>query len=120
EIADHAAALQTSRHNRAARELHRLRRLIGDKRREQFELDRLHAALQHRFFPGQSTPMRPMRCFEVEICQCGSWWRIRIPELDAVTTVRQREDAELTAREHIAVIVNTPIAEISVRVVSES
>ena len=47
-------------------------------------------------------------------------WSVQIPKIDAVTKVRRREDAELMAREHIAVITYAPIAEVGVRVVSES
>ena len=117
EIADHSTALQTSQNNG---EVHKLRRIIAQKRREQFELDRLREALQTRFFPNQATRDGPARHFDIEITHDGAWWSVQIPEIDAVTKVRRREDAELMAREHIAVTIYAPIAEVDVRVVSES
>ena len=120
EIAVHFTALQTCQDNGDAREMRRLRQSIVEKRREQFEVDRLRQALQHRFFPSRAARDAPARCFDIEITRHGSGWRVQIPEINAVTKVRRREHAEPIAREHIAVIINTPIAEVGVRVVSKS
>ena len=120
EIADHAIALQTCQDNGEVRKIRRLRQGIAEKRWEQFEVDCLRQALQRRFFPSQATRARPARWFDIDITRDGSWWRIRIPEIEAVTKVRRREDVELMAREHIAVIIDAPITEVAVRVVRES
>jgi hypothetical protein len=117
EIAVHAVALKTCQNNG---EVHNLRRIIAEKRREQFEVDRLRQALQDRFFPSPATRDGPARHFDIEITHDGAWWSVQIPEIEAVTKVRRREDVELMAREHIAVIINAPIAAVGVRVVSES
>jgi hypothetical protein len=120
KIADHVIALQTCQDNGEVREIRRLRQRVAEKRREQFEVDCLRQALQRRFFPSQATRVGPARWFDIDIARDGSWWRIWIPEIEAVTKVRRREDVELMAREHIAVIINAPIAEVAVRVVRES
>lgn len=41
-----------------------------------------------------------------------SWWMVHIPELDGLTQARHPGEAELMAREYIAVATGTPIAEI--------
>jgi len=92
EIADPSTALQTSQNNG---EVHKLRRIIAEKRREQFELDRLRQALQARFFPSQPTRDGPARHFDIEITHDGAWWSVQIPEIDAVTKVRRRETPSL-------------------------
>lgn len=117
EIADHVTALESCRVNHRLQEL---QQKIAGKRREQFELDCLREALQRRFFPSRATPARRMRCFDIDVTRHGSGWRIWIPEIDAVTKVRRREDAELMAREQIAVSINAPIVEVAVRVVRKS
>lgn len=61
-----------------------------------------------------------MRCFDIVIGRAGSLWRIHIPEIDACTHVARCEDAEMVAREHIAAIIDFPIAEVAVRVVKDS
>ena len=76
--------------------------------------------LEHRFFPGRATQPKPLHCFDIDITRDGGWWMIRIPEIDGLTKVRHRGDAEMAAREHIAVTIGRPIAEVTVRTPSES
>ena len=45
---------------------------------------------------------------------------IRIPEIDVLAKVSRRGEAEMTAREHIAVSIDVPIADVAVQVVGES
>ena len=45
---------------------------------------------------------------------------IRIPEIDVLAKVSRREEAEMTAREHIAVSIGVPIADVAVQVAGES
>jgi hypothetical protein len=45
---------------------------------------------------------------------------IRIPEIDVLAKVSRREEAEMTAREHIAVSIGVPSADVAVQVVGES
>ena len=87
--------------------------------REQFELYRMYEALQQRFFPARATQPQPLRCFDIDITRDGAWWRVRIPEIDGLTKVRHRGDAEMAAREHIALSTGTPIAEVAVRMPDE-
>jgi phosphate transport system protein len=100
--------------------MRRLQRMIGEKRREQFELDRLLEALGDRFFPTRPTRAKSIRSFDVEITRAGTWWKIQIPEIGGWTKTRRREDADMIAREHIAVIIGAPIADVAVRVVNGS
>jgi hypothetical protein len=92
-----------------------LRRLIGQKRREQFELDCLLQALNDRFFPALATRSNAVRCFDIEITPHGRCWRIRIPEIDGLIKAGSRDQAEMLAREHIAVSIAARIAEVAVR-----
>jgi len=117
EIADPSTALQTSQNNG---EVHKLRRIIAQKRHEQFELDRLRQALQARFFPSQATRDGPARRFDIEITHDGAWLERSDPQDRRCDQSPSTRDAELMAREHIAVITYAPIAEVGVRVVSES
>jgi hypothetical protein len=117
EIADHAAALTNCQ---GKQQMRRLQQMIGEKRREQFELDCLLEALGDRFFPTRPTRAKSIRSFDVEITRTGTWWKIQIPEIGGWTKTRRREDAEMIAREHIAVIIGTPIADVAVRVVNGS
>jgi hypothetical protein len=117
EIAAHYLALANCE---SKREVHKLQLLIGHKRREQFELDCLREALEHRFFPTRPTRAGSVRCFDIDIIRDGSWWKIHIPQIDGSTKTRRREDAEMIAREHISVIIDIPIAAVTVRVVDGS
>jgi hypothetical protein len=117
EIADQSAALAECRD---ARGMPRLVERIADKRKEQFELNCLLRALEHRFFPRRAAPPKPVRCFDIEISRRGSWWNVEIPEIAAVAKAGHRDGAEMVARAHIAAVIGIPIIEIGVRVVCES
>ena len=116
EIADQSAALADP----DVRGMRRLVETIADKRKEQFELDCLLTALERRFFPRRAKPPKPVRCFDIEVSHRGSWWKVNIPEIAAVTKAGRRDDVEMVARAHIAAVIGIPIAEIGVRVVCES
>ena len=116
EIADHYVALAKSQESGDLREMRRVTQTIQKKQREQFELDCLREALEHRFFPTLATRATPVRCFDIEIVRHGSWWRVHIPEINNVAKARNRGEAEMMARQHVALSVGTPIAEVAVRV----
>jgi len=50
----------------------------------------------------------------------GSWWLVSIPDLDGLTQARTLADAELAAREWIAVTLDVPLDTVSVTVTDES
>jgi hypothetical protein len=79
----------------------------------------MYEALQRRFFPTRATQPKPLRRFDIDITRAGAWWRVRIAEIDGATKVRHRGDAELAAREHIALRTGTPFAEVAVRIPDE-
>jgi sRNA-binding protein len=117
EIADQSAALAERPDVRGMRHLVET---IADKRKEQFELDCLLTALERRFFPRRAKPPKPVRCYDIEVTHRGSWWKVNIPEIAAVTKAGRRDDVALVARAHIAALIGIPIAEIGVRVVRGS
>jgi hypothetical protein len=116
EIADQSAALAQ---RRDAPGMPRLVERIAENRKEQFELDRLLGALERRFFPRPETPPKNVRCFDIEISRCGSWWNVEIPEIAAAAKARRRDGAEMVARAYIAAVIGVPIVEVGVRVVCE-
>jgi hypothetical protein len=117
EIAEQSAALAACD---GVRGIHRQMERITDKRIEEFELDCLLRALEHRFFPGRAKPAEPVRCFDIEISRRGSWWSVQIPEVAGVAKASRRGGAEMVARAHIAAVIGRPIAEIAVQVVRQS
>jgi hypothetical protein len=118
EIAGRRVALAKYHGSATTRATQQLRQVIGEKRREEFELDCLLEAIQQRFFPRAATPRTSPSCFDVELRYLDGWWQIRVPEIDGMTKVRRRDHAEMTAREYIAVSIGTPIREIAVRLIS--
>lgn len=58
------------------------------------------------------------REYKIEIERDGRWWMVHIPELDGLTQARRINEAELMAREWIAVSTGTPIKEITVHITS--
>lgn len=56
------------------------------------------------------------REYKIQIEREGRWWMVHIPELDGLTQARRLSEAELMAREWIAVSTGTPISDISVDV----
>jgi hypothetical protein len=59
-----------------------------------------------------------IREYKIEIERDGRWWMVHIPELDGLTQARRLGEAELMAREWIAVSTGTPIKDITVHIVS--
>jgi predicted RNase H-like HicB family nuclease len=53
------------------------------------------------------------REYKIQIEREGRWWMVHIPELDGLTQARHLSEAELMAREWIAVSTGTPISDIS-------
>jgi hypothetical protein len=105
---------------REQRKILRLRRQLLEKRREQFRLYCPHQALDRRFIPRKRSRSSHNVCFDIDVSRYGSLWMIRIPEIDVLAKVSRREEAEMTAREHIAVSIGVPIADVAVQVVGES
>ncbi|TVS86672.1 HicB family toxin-antitoxin system [Mycobacterium helveticum] len=58
------------------------------------------------------------REYMIEIERDGRWWMVHIPELEGLTQARRLSEAELMAREWIAVSTGTPIADVAVHVTS--
>jgi hypothetical protein len=119
EIAGRRVALAKHQGSANKRATQHLRQVIGEKRREEFELDCLLEAIQQRFFPRVETPSTSATCFDVELKYVDGWWQIRVPEIGDTIKVRRRDHAEMTAREYIAVSIGTPIREIAVRFISD-
>lgn len=101
--------------DRNRRRMPRLREAIRRKRREQYQIDCLLEALNMRFFQPRPMPL-PDHRFSIAIEPTRHGYRIQIPELDQVVTAVRREDAELTARESIAVSIGAAISRIAVHV----
>ncbi|CRZ16823.1 hypothetical protein [Mycolicibacterium neworleansense] len=104
--------------DRNRRRMPRLHEAVRLKRREQYQIDCLLESLNRRFFRPQPMPL-PDHRFAIEIQPRRHGYRVRIPELDQAVTVASRDDAEMTAREHIAVNINTEISRIAVHVAPE-
>lgn len=119
EIAGRRVALAKQKGSANKRATQQLRQVIGEKRREEFELDCLLEAIQQRFFPRVATPGPSATCFDVELKSVDGWWQIRVPEIGGITKARRRDHAEITAREYIAVSIGTPIRDIAVRFISD-
>jgi hypothetical protein len=120
ELAHHCVALAEHQENGDSPGMRRLRQVIGHKRREQFELDCLLQALTDRFFPSRATQTGPVRCFAIHITPQARCWTVHIPQIDGRIKAPSLGDAEMTAREHIAVSIGAPIAEIAVHLVTGS
>ena len=122
EIATQCAVVANCQQRGDLRGVQRLRHQVAAKRREQFKLDQLRAGLEQRFFAqrGRRRRIKPLRCFDVALARHGSWCNVSIPELDESTRLRGREDLEIATRAFISAIIGAPIAEIGIRIVSES
>jgi hypothetical protein len=46
----------------------------------------------------------------------GKWWMVAVPEIDGLTQARRLGEAELMARELIAVTQNIPLSDVQVKV----
>lgn len=56
-----------------------------------------------------------MPTFEYHVTRDGQWWMVHIPELDGLTQARFPGEAELMAREWIAVSQGIPIEDVHIR-----
>jgi hypothetical protein len=116
---DHAALVG---HHDGGDQARRVLRRIAKRRREQFELERLLAQLERRFFGRAATPAStksPGRHLDVSVERHGSWWAVAIPELGEHVSARQYEDVETLARAHISAVLNAPMSEIAVAILAE-
>jgi hypothetical protein len=57
--------------------------------------------------------------YTVTVTREGRWWMVHIPELDGLTQARRLGEAELMAREWIAVTLGVPLNDVSVEVTIE-
>jgi len=119
DIADRYMALAKSQANGDLRRMRQVRKMIRQIQREQFVVDCLREALEHRFFPTLAAHASSTHCFDVEVARHRSWWRIRIPAINELTKARHRGDVEMRAREQIALSTGIPIAAVAVQVFAE-
>jgi len=122
DIATQGAVVAECQQRGDLRGVERLRREVAAMRREQFERDQLRAGLEQRFFArrGRRGRTKRKRWFDVALARNGSWWNVSIPELDESTKLRGSKDVEIATRAFISAIIGAPIAEIGVRLISES
>jgi hypothetical protein len=82
---------------------------------------RSHTRRKARRYRPSLWPIGPTvgQCFDIEVTRDGSWWLIRIPEIDGLAQARRRSEVELMARSCIAVSTGIPIVYVAVRVVSD-
>ena len=59
------------------------------------------------------------RTYAATVTREGRWWMVAIPELDGLTQARRLAEAELMAREWIAVTLDTPLEDVAVTVTVE-
>lgn len=57
--------------------------------------------------------------YDASVRREGKWWMVRVPAIDGLTQARRLSEAELMARELIAVTLDVPIDEVSVVVTLE-
>lgn len=55
-----------------------------------------------------------MKTYTATVTREGRWWMINIPELDGITQARRLAEAELMAREYIAVTIDEKLSDIAV------
>lgn len=55
-----------------------------------------------------------MKSYTATVAREGRWWMIHIPEIDGVTQARRLGEAELMAREYIAVSLDLKLSDVSV------
>jgi len=54
--------------------------------------------------------------YQATVTREDGWWMVYVPEIEGLTQARRLSEAELMARELIAVTTNRPLSEISVNV----
>jgi predicted RNase H-like HicB family nuclease len=57
-----------------------------------------------------------MKHYEANVTREGRWWMVHIPELDGLTQARRLTEAELMAREYIAVTLDLKVEDVAVDV----
>lgn len=57
-----------------------------------------------------------VRTYAASVAREGKWWMIRVPELGGLTQSRRLADAELMAREWIALTAKVPLDDVAVTV----
>lgn len=57
-----------------------------------------------------------MRQYQANVTREGKWWMVRIPEITGLTQARRLSEAELMARELVAVSLGVSLAEVAVTV----
>jgi hypothetical protein len=116
DIADRYMKLAKCQANGDLRGMRQVRKMIRQMQTEQYAVDCLREALEHRFFPTPAAHASPVHCFDVEITRHRSWWSIHIPAINDLTKARHRGDVDMRAREQIALSTGIPIAEVAVQV----
>ena len=54
--------------------------------------------------------------YKVNVTREGKWWMVSIPAIDGLTQARRLSEAELMAKEYIAVTLDVPIESVDVQV----
>ena len=90
ELASQCSRLMKLEDSNAKWSIRHLTQQIGDKRREEYELDCLIESLRQRFFPAAATPRKPARCFDVEVTYRRGSLTIYIPDIDGIAKVTRR------------------------------
>lgn len=57
-----------------------------------------------------------MTSYDVQVTREGKWWQVAIPALDLLTQARRIGEADLMAREAIAVTLDVPLSQVAVSV----
>jgi len=60
------------------------------------------------------------KTYTATVTREGRWWMVAIPEIDGLTQARRIDEAELMARELIAVTLDVPLEGVAVTVTVES
>ncbi|MEA9986090.1 hypothetical protein [Subtercola sp. RTI3] len=60
------------------------------------------------------------RTYAATVTREGRWWMVAVPEIDGLTQARRIDEAELMARELIAVTLDVPLEDVAVTVTVES
>lgn len=61
-----------------------------------------------------------MSTYTAQVTRDGRWWMVAVPEIDGLTQARRLSEAELMARELIAVTLDLPLDDVAVDVRVES
>lgn len=61
-----------------------------------------------------------MTTYAANVTREGKWWMVRVPEISGLTQARRLSEAELMARELVAVTENVPLGDVEVTLTVES